>query len=77
MIINKDLKIFIELIYTENLNFKSISECDLRKQLKNNAYYNIRLFCLENKIITIKFHEINLTLFGMEFFKAINKLEKF
>jgi hypothetical protein len=76
MIIHKGLKHFLELIFIKNLNFSSITERELRKEFKNNEYYQLKLFCLENELIQISFHEINLTLIGMEFFKILKKLNK-
>ena len=77
MIIHKGLKEFLEIIFISNLDFKPISEHDLRKQFKNNQYYNIKLFCKENNLITIEYHKINLTNDGINLFKILKKLQKF
>lgn len=76
MIIHKNLINFLELIHNKNLNFQAITEYELRHQLKNNEYYNLKLFCLENNIIIINYHDINLTVYGLEFFKILKKLRK-
>jgi hypothetical protein len=76
MIIHKNLINFLELIHNKNLNFQAITECELRSQLKNNEYYNLKLFCLQNDLVIINRHEINLTVFGLEFFKILKKCRK-
>jgi hypothetical protein len=74
MIIHKNLKKFLEIIYYSNMDFKPINELDLKNNFKINEYYNIKLFCLQNDLIKIEFHKINLTKIGMEFFIILNKL---
>lgn len=79
MIINKkllELKTFLQIIYFKNQDFSSIKENELRCAFKNNEYYNLKLFCLDNELIKIEYHEINLTIQGIEFFNILKKLKK-
>jgi hypothetical protein len=74
MIIHKELKRFLEVIYLKNLDFKDISEYELRKQFKNNEYYQLLKFCILNNLLIIEFKHINLTLEGINFFKILKNL---
>jgi hypothetical protein len=74
MIIHKNLLKFLEIIYYSNMDFKSINEIDLKKAFKINEYYNLKIFCIQNDLIIIEFHNINLTKLGLDFF---NNLKKF
>jgi len=76
MIIHKQLIKFLELIYIKNLDFTPISDFELRKHFKNNEYYNIKLFCIENELIIIEYHKINLTSIGNDFFIILKKFKK-
>lgn len=76
MLIHKNLKKFLELIYNEDMNFNSITPKDLYKNFKNNEYYSIKNFCLDNNLIIIEHNKINLTGFGVEFFNILKKCKK-
>lgn len=71
MIIHKNLVNFLEKIYLKNLDFKPITENELRQQFKNNEYYMLIKFCIEYKLISIEFHKINLTHNGINLFKIL------
>lgn len=77
MIIHKKLKTFLEFIYKKDLDFSSIHESDLRREFKNNEYYQLKNFCLENKLIVIEFHEVNLTGIGLDFVNILKKITKY
>jgi hypothetical protein len=76
MIIHKKLKLFLEKIYIKNLDFSQIKENELRKCFKNNEYYNLKSFCLENELIDIEYHKINLTNIGINLFNILKKMKK-
>lgn len=73
MIINKELKKFLEIIYNKNMNLESILECELRKSFKNNQFYNLRNFCIDNELIIIEYHKINLTKRGNNLFNILKE----
>ena len=77
MIIHKELKRFLEIIYIKNIDFKPILECELRKEFKNNEYYKLKNFCFDNNLINVNYHEMNLTVDGIELFKSLNKIKIF
>jgi hypothetical protein len=76
MIIHKKLKPFLELIFMKGLRFQTISCKELSKNFKNNEYYNLKNFCLENELIEMHSREISLTINGIEFFNFLKKLRK-
>lgn len=76
MIIHKELKNFLEIIYFQELDFNTITTFKLRKEFKNNEYYKLKNFCIENDLIIIEHHKINLTSSGIEFFKILKKCKK-
>lgn len=69
--INKLLYDFLEKIFIANIDFKSISEHDLKKYFKNNQYYRIKNFCLNNKLIENGYHKLSLTQSGLYLFNFL------
>lgn len=73
MIIHKNLLKFLEIIYNNDLNFNNITETKLKESFKNNEYYILKDFCIKNELININYRKINLTYYGIDFFKILKK----
>ena len=74
--INKLLYIFLEKIFIYNTDFKDITEIELKRTFKNNQYYNLKKFCLQNKLINNGFHKISLTQEGLTLFNFLKNYIK-
>lgn len=71
MMINPLLFKFLEIVQQHSLNFNEITKHDLKKEFKNNQFYNIEQFCLINKLIHINYNKYSLTLQGITFFNFL------
>lgn len=72
---NKKLFKFLEIIFKEYSVCNEISEIMLRKNFKNNEYYNIKKYCLDNNLIELSYHKYTLTNLGLGFFNFLKKLK--
>jgi hypothetical protein len=74
MIIHKNLVLFLDIINYNDSKLSPIKEIDLKKRFKHNEYYNLKKFCIDNKLIIINYHIITLTSLGNNLFKNLKEL---
>jgi hypothetical protein len=77
MIINPLIIKFLEIIDNKDLSFTPINECDLKKEFKQNQYYQLKKFCIDNKLININYHIITLSMDGKYIFNSLKTLKVF
>jgi len=72
--INKNLILFLEKIINYDLNFNPISINELKSFFKNNEYYNLKNFCLENNLIIFEYGKVIPTKKGRELHNVIKNI---
>ena len=75
--IDKELFNFLKILYDIDNKLNTITEQEVKKLFKNNKYYNVRKYCLDNNFIKIEYNNVYLTFDGLAFFKNLNKLRYF
>lgn len=62
---------FLEKIHINNCNFTPINKTFLKKDFKNNQFYNLERFCLLNHLIEIEYNTYSLTSEGITLFNFL------
>ena len=77
IIIHKSLFKFLEIIFINDVNYyKPITKKELKTFFKNNEYYNLESFCIENNLINIEYDKIITTDLGKQFFTILKRMRK-